>query len=89
MKNSAMKNFHLPLPEALYAELRTEAERSNVPTTTLARQALEQWLRDKRRTDLRQAIEAYAADTAGSGSDLDEPLADAAIETLLADERPT
>jgi hypothetical protein len=83
MKRSAMKNFHLPLPEDLYAELRTEAERSNIPTTTLARLALEQWLKDKRRADLRDAIEAYAVETAGSEFDLDEALENAAVETLL------
>jgi predicted transcriptional regulator len=86
MKNSAMKNFHLPLPETLYAELRTEAERSNLPTTTLARQALEQWLKEKRRSALRRAIEAYAAETAGLQFDLDETLENAAVETMLADE---
>jgi hypothetical protein len=83
MRNSAMKNFHLPLPEDLFAELRTEAERSQIPTTTLARQALEQWLKDKRRADLRQAIESYAVEMAGSEFDLDEALEDAAVESLL------
>ncbi len=88
MKNSAMKNFHLPLPEDLYTELRAEAERSHVPTTTLARQALEQWLREKRRSELRYAIEAYAAETAGSEADLDEALEHVAVEVLLQDEMP-
>jgi hypothetical protein len=87
MKNSTMKNFHLPLPEALYTELRTEAERSNMATTTLARHALEQWLKEKRRSDVRQAIEAYAADVAGSALDLDEALEEAAVEALLAEEQ--
>jgi hypothetical protein len=32
-----MKNFHLPLPDDIYAQLRTEAERAQVPATTLAR----------------------------------------------------
>jgi len=32
-----MKNFHLPLPEQTYANLRAEAERAQVPATALAR----------------------------------------------------
>jgi hypothetical protein len=40
-----MKNFHLPLPEQTYRQLRVEAERARVPTTTLAREAIDQWLR--------------------------------------------
>ena len=40
-----MKNFHLPLPERTYTELRAEAERTQVPATTLAREAIDWWLR--------------------------------------------
>ena len=29
-----MKNFHVPLPEQTYANLRAEAERMQVPATT-------------------------------------------------------
>jgi len=43
-----MKNFHLPLPEQTYAHLRAEAERMQVPATTLAREALDSWLRQHR-----------------------------------------
>lgn len=32
-----MKNFHLPLPEQTYIRLRAEAERTQIPATTLAR----------------------------------------------------
>lgn len=35
-----MKNFHLPLPEQTYAQLRAEAQRTQVPATTLAREAV-------------------------------------------------
>jgi hypothetical protein len=43
-----MKNFHLPLPEQTYRQLRVEAERARVPTTTLAREAIDQWLTPRR-----------------------------------------
>lgn len=44
-----MKNFHLPLPERLYTLLRAEAERAQLPATTLAREAIDAWLRDRTR----------------------------------------
>lgn len=86
MKNATMKNFHLPLPEDLYGDLRAEAERSSVTATTLARQALEEWLQQKRRNHLRRAIETYAAEVAGSADDLDHGLESAAVARLLDDE---
>ena len=86
MKNASMKNFHLPLPEDLYGDLRAEAERSSVTATTLARQALKEWLRQKRRSHLRHAIETYAAEAAGSTDDLDEGLESAAVARLMIDE---
>jgi predicted DNA-binding protein len=87
MRSRALKNFHLPLPEELYDELRREAEREQVPATTLAREALEHWLREKRRQDLRRAIEGYAVEVAGTGEDFDEALEAASVEHLL--EEPT
>jgi len=36
-----MKNFHLPLPEHAYTRLRAEAERTQMPATALAREAIE------------------------------------------------
>ena len=44
-----MKNFHLLLPEETYTQLRTEAERTQVPATALAREAIEFWLRERLR----------------------------------------
>ena len=38
-------NFHVPLPTELYSKLREEAERSKRPATALARQAIEDWLK--------------------------------------------
>ena len=46
-----MKNFHLPLPEATYAELRTEAERVQLPATTVAREAIVFWLRARKKAE--------------------------------------
>jgi hypothetical protein len=78
-----MKNFHLPLPEDTYAHLRAEAERMQVPATTLAREAVVWWLRQQMRRARRDAIEAYAAEIAGTHLDLDPDLESAAIEHLV------
>ncbi|MBZ5575994.1 MAG: hypothetical protein LAP40_05485 [Acidobacteriia bacterium] len=81
-----MRNFHLPLPEQTYGELRSEAERLRVPATSLARQAIQEWLRAKRKAATRRAIAAYATEMAGTEADLDRRLEAATIESLLGSE---
>ena len=78
-----MKNFHLPLPDQTYAGLRAEAERTGVPATTLARDAVDLWLRQQYRKARHEAITAYAAKMAGTHLDLDADLESAGIERLV------
>jgi len=78
-----MKNFHLPLPEQTYAQLRAEAERAQVPATTLAREAIDAWLRYQARKARHDAVAAYAAEMAGTDLDLDRDLESAGIEHLV------
>ena len=78
-----MKNFHLPLPDQTYSRLRAEAERTQVPATALARDAIDFWLRQQLRNARHQAIAAYAEDVAGSELDLDPVLESAGIEHLV------
>jgi hypothetical protein len=78
-----MKNFHLPLPEQTYSQLRAEAERAQVPATTLAREAIDWWLRRQLRKARHDAIASYAAEMAGTDLDLDFDLESAGIEHLL------
>jgi len=78
-----MKNFHLPLPDHTYAGLRAESERTGVPATTLARDAVDWWLRRQYRKARYEAIAAYAAEIAGTHLDLDADLESAGIEHLL------
>jgi hypothetical protein len=78
-----MKNFHLPLPEETYTQLRAEAERTQVPATLLAREAIDLWLRHQLRAARHAAISTYAAEMAGSSFDLDTDLESAGIEHLL------
>lgn len=78
-----MKNFHLPLPEHTYVQLRAEAERMQVPATTLAREAIDSWLLHQARKARHDAIMAYAAKMAGTGLDLDHDLESAGIKHLV------
>jgi hypothetical protein len=78
-----MKNFHLPLPEPTYTLLRAEAERTQVPATTLAREAIDSWLKSQARKARHDRIASYAAKMAGTGLDLDSALEAAAINHLV------
>ena len=78
-----MKNFHLPLPEQTYANLRAEAARIGIPATTLAREAVDAWLRQQLRNARREAIAAYASEMAGTPLDLDSAWESAAVEHLV------
>ena len=78
-----MKNFHLPLPEQTYTGLRAEAERTGVPATALAREAVDWWLRQQSRKVRHDAIVAYAEEMAGTPLDLDADLESAAIGHLV------
>jgi hypothetical protein len=78
-----VKNFHLPLPEGTYADLRAEAERAQVPATALAREAIDWWLRQQVRKARHDRIAAYAAQMAGTDLDLDADLEAAGIEHLV------
>lgn len=78
-----MKNFHLPLPEPTYSLLRAEAERTRVPATTLAREAIDSWLQSQARKARHDAIAAYAAEVAGTDLDLDRDLEAVGIEHLV------
>jgi predicted transcriptional regulator len=78
-----MRNFHLPLPDETYDRLRSIAERSKVPATALAREAIDFWLRQQLRKARHEAIAAFAAEAAGSDLDLDHKLESAAVEHLM------
>jgi predicted transcriptional regulator len=83
---SVARNFHVPLSNEVHAALRGEAERTGRPATALAREAIEAFLRRRRRIAMHEAIAAYAAEHAGTPDDLDPALERAAIEHMLGDE---
>jgi hypothetical protein len=78
-----MKNIHVPLPENAYAALREESKRMGQPATVLVRQAVEGWLRARRRAERAAALARYAAENGGTEVDLDPALEAASIESLL------
>ena len=78
-----MKNFHLPLPEQTYRHLKAEAARAQVPATILAREAIDSWLRQQWREARHAAIASYAAEMAGTNSDLDSDLESAGIKHVV------
>jgi hypothetical protein len=81
-----MKNFHLPLPDRVYDQLRTEAERSRMPATSMARHAIQSWLAARKKAARKEAIAAYAAEMAGTQFDLDPELEAVSAELLFATE---
>ncbi len=83
----AIRNFHLPLPDNLYEELKEEAKRRQRPATVVARGAIAAWLRQVRRSEVSEAIASYAAEYAGTGADLDEALEQAGIESWINSEK--
>jgi predicted transcriptional regulator len=85
METTRTRNFHVPLPDDVYEELRTEADRSRTPATVLARRAIESWLQQRRKALQHHAIAEYATRYAGSEADLDEGLEAASGEHLHAE----
>jgi hypothetical protein len=79
---ASLSNFHLPLPPDLHEMLHDEARRSGQPATTLAREALQSWLTQRRRQRLHEEIAAWAAEHAGTALDLDRDLEHAGLEAL-------
>jgi len=82
---SATKNFHLPLPERFYDELRSAAREAGHPATRFAQELMRVGLDEWHRTRRRQQIADYARQVAGSTEDLDPELERAGIKALAED----
>lgn len=81
-----MQNFHVPLTDETWTELKQEARKSRVPATRLAREALEEWLALRRRQARDDAIRRYALQHGGGPEDLDEALVQAGALHLVEEE---
>jgi hypothetical protein len=78
----AMKNFHVPLPDPIYESLQLEARRSQVPVTSVTREAIQTWLTAREGAVRRKAIATYAAKMAATEFDLDSILEAGALGVL-------
>ena len=81
---SATKNFHVPLPQQVYDAVREEAALLGRPATVVVREAIQAWLRERKRAGVREAIATYALAHAGSVADLDPALERASLDLLRA-----
>lgn len=86
MAETQMKSVHVPLPESLYRQLYSEAERIQRPATELVREAIDRWLAERRQQTIFDEIQNYACSVAGTQDDLDIELESAAIECLLSED---
>lgn len=84
MARSRVHNFHVPLDEALYAQLRRQAEEQQLPATTLAREAIGSWLKQQAKLERSRQLAEYAAQVAGTDEDLDPELEEASTEFLFS-----
>lgn len=82
-----VRNFHLPLPDDLHRQLREEAARSGRPATAVVREAVEEYLRERRKAAVHDEIAAYAERWGGTPIDLDDALEAAATEQLVGRKR--
>lgn len=78
----AIRNFHVPLPEHLYQQLKAEAAHGQRSANALAREAIAAWLATQERIRLDREVLEYAAAMAGTADDLDPELEAAALELL-------
>ncbi|HEX4960332.1 MAG TPA: hypothetical protein VF173_05810 [Thermoanaerobaculia bacterium] len=83
--SSKAYNFHLPLSPELHELLRVESKVSGEPATSLAREALADWLRRRKKERRHAEIAAFAAEHAGTDFDLDQDLEEAGIEVIEDD----
>ena len=73
MPSAQTKKLNLPLSEETHRALFDESRRTGVPATRLAREALEDWLRQRERERRREEVRRFAMQHAGGDYDLDPP----------------
>lgn len=82
MPSLQTKKLNLPLSEETHRALFDESRRTGVPATRLAREALEDWLRQRERERRREEVRRFAMQHAGGDYDLDPALESIAAEEL-------
>ena len=82
MLTATTKNFHLPLPATLYASLREAAARAGTPATGLAREAIENWLKEDQRRLQRAELADFVDANAGTAGDVDAEWEQSGVESM-------
>ncbi|MBI3535907.1 MAG: hypothetical protein HY072_10535 [Deltaproteobacteria bacterium] len=81
------KNFHIPLHENIYLELRQVAEVLKKPATQIVRDVIGSWLKERKKAAIRQKLIEYVNANAGSRHDFDPELEAAGIEHIIKQEK--
>jgi plasmid stability protein len=79
----ALRNFHVPLPEGLYEELKAEAAAGGRSANALAREAIAHWLGMQRQARVHQEVLEYATAMAGTAHDLDIVFEAASLDVIV------
>jgi len=80
------RNLHVPMTSELHGELRRLSAQIGRPTTSVAREAIEVYLRHLQKQAIDRAIQEYAQEVAGTCDDLDAELEAAGVDFLLKDQ---
>lgn len=75
--------MHVPLSRELHDGLMEQSQRLGAPATTLARTAIEEFVGRAKRSQIDEELRRYVAAVAGSGSELDQGLEEAGLESWL------
>jgi hypothetical protein len=84
VSSATVKNLRVPLPPRLFEALRAEAKRDGRPASVAAREAIAEWLSNRRRRSVEDDLRTYVASAAGTRDDLDEALEATTIEHLAS-----
>lgn len=77
-----MKNFHLPLPVSLYDQFIYEAKSQGRVATKLARDILQEWLKERKKQKIAEEITQFAETNAGTDVDIDLALEKEGLQTI-------
>ena len=83
---SAKKNFHVPLSDKTYYQLKAVSKDLKRPSTQIVRELIDYWLREREKNLLHESIVTYASQEAGGPADLDLELEASGIDSLFKDD---
>jgi predicted transcriptional regulator len=81
------KSIHLPISDSLLQNLKEHAKKENRTVSGIVAEAVENWLKQKRKEKIYQQIKEFSSKYAGSKYDLDEELEAAGSKFLLEENK--